>query len=153
MSNIIYPFDNDFAYEIKPNTVFVFPSRHDGLHGKGASYLAIHKFGAKRGVSKGHHNNSVAICVENEDGDELEIESIRTNIRLFVIDSNAKHNKHLNENIIPFEYIISDFSKELKEDTFKNVASAFSKVNHRAIFPVSFSKYVNPNYIVDYDNT
>lgn len=147
MSNIINPFGDEFKYEIKPNSIFVFPSNYDGHHGKGASYLAMHKFGARRGKSIGLHNYAYAIKIKNDEDEELQPDSIRYNIQQFAqsVAVAAKTSKNLN----PFEYLISDFSKELTPTTFKAIASAFSTIGSKGLFPRSFTSFINPQYIVN----
>ena len=58
MNNVFTP---DFITELKPNEIFVFGSNLAGMHGGGAAYVAMERFGAIWGQGVGLQGQSYAI--------------------------------------------------------------------------------------------
>ena len=54
-------FTPDFITELKPDEIFVFGSNLAGMHGGGAAYVALRKFGAVLGQGVGIQGQSYAI--------------------------------------------------------------------------------------------
>lgn len=55
----------DWITELKPRQVFVFGSNTEGIHGGGAAYIALNKFGAIYGQSEGLQGQSYAIVTKD----------------------------------------------------------------------------------------
>ena len=81
--------ENFYEGNIKPepNTIFVFGSNPEGIHGAGAAKIAVNQFGAKRGQGEGLQGNAYALPTkdlrvkENNGFKSISPEQITENIK------------------------------------------------------------------------
>lgn len=123
--------------KLQPNQIFVFGSNTQGRHGKGSALLAVQKFGAIYGKSKGIQGQSYAIITKDL------TKYVHPSISKSIIESQimelyeyAKDNKEKN-----FLVAYSGSGSNLNSYTNQELADMFSSIEipDNIIFEKEFS--------------
>ena len=117
--------------ELKENQIFVFGSNLAGIHGGGAAFDALSKFGAIYGQGIGLQGNSYAIPTKDDNIETLPLGIIEKHIVDFI--DFAKTNPEL-------EFLVTQVGCGLAGYSIDEISSLFKKydLSKNIILPVEF---------------
>ena len=117
--------------ELKENQIFVFGSNLAGIHGGGAAFDALSKFGAIYGQGIGLQGNSYAIPTKDDNIETLPLGIIEKHIVEFI--DFAKTNPEL-------EFLVTQVGCGLAGYSIDEISALFKKydLSKNIILPVEF---------------
>ena len=79
----------EIVSHLLPNEIFVFGSNYAGMHGAGAAYDAVRRFGARNGIGQGLCGNSYGIATKGHSLEVLPINRIQAGVERFAREAEA----------------------------------------------------------------
>ena len=117
--------------ELKENQIFVFGSNLAGIHGGGAAFDALSKFGAIYGQGTGIQGKSYAIPTKDDNIESLPLGIIEKHIADFIEFAKAHPD---------LEFLVTQIGCGLAGYSIEDISSIFKKydLSKNIILPVEF---------------
>lgn len=125
--------DESIIKNLPEDTVFVFGSNMAGTHQGGAAKIALHHFGATKGVGRGWAGQSFAIPTMNEHLQQMPLSQIQHYVEDFKIYT---------KNHLKTKYFVTAVGCGVAGYKVEEIAPMFKGISHNVIFPISFRPFV-----------
>jgi hypothetical protein len=115
------------------DTIFVFGSNRQGIHGAGSAKTALERYGAKLGVGEGLQGASYAIPTKSTPYKSLTLDEIAQHVEKF--KEFAKSRSHLKFKLTPIGCGLAGFTPD-------QIGPMFAGSPSNVIIPEEFQEYI-----------